>query len=79
MHQSDEFAKRVGRKGKPEAYYFPPQYNQLFNNFPHTYMGLEPGTTKEDIRVALSAGAAGIMGYCLTLALTGWSQVADGR
>jgi len=49
MHQSDEFAKRVGRKGKPEAYYFPPQYNQIFNNFPHTYMGLEPGTSKEDI------------------------------
>ena len=49
MHQSDEFAKRVGFKGKPEAYYFPPQYNQLFNNFPHTYMGLEPGTTKDQI------------------------------
>jgi len=49
MHQSDEFAKRVGFKGKPEAYYFPPQYNQLFNNFPHTYMGLEPGTTKNQI------------------------------
>ena len=28
MHQSDEQAKLVGRKGKPEAYYFPPQYNQ---------------------------------------------------
>jgi hypothetical protein len=49
MHQNDEFAKRVGQKGKPEAYYFPPQYNQITNNFPHTYMGLEPGTTKEDI------------------------------
>lgn len=49
MHQTEEFAKRVGFKGKPEAYYFPPQYNQIFNNFPHTYMGLEPGTTKEDI------------------------------
>ena len=53
MHQSDEFAKLVGHKGKPEAYYFPPQYNQLNNNFPHTYMGLEPGTTKEDIRRCL--------------------------
>jgi hypothetical protein len=49
MHQSDEFARRVGQKGKPEAYYFPPQYNQIENNFPHTFMGLEPGTTKEDI------------------------------
>lgn len=53
MHQSDEFAKLVGHKGKPEAYYFPPQYNQLNNNFPHTYMGLEPGTTKDDIRRCL--------------------------
>src|SRR6202012_479676 len=53
MHQSDEFAKLVGQKGKPEAYYFPPQYNQIQNNFPHTYMGLEPGTTKEDIRKCL--------------------------
>ena len=53
MHQSDEFAKLVGFKGKPEAYYFPPQYNLLSNNFPHTYMGLEPGTTKEDIHRCL--------------------------
>ncbi len=53
MHQSDAFAKLVGQKGKPEAYYFPPQYNQIQNNFPHTYMGLEPGTTKEDIRRCL--------------------------
>lgn len=53
MHQSDEFAARVGRKGKPEAYYFPPQYNFTGNNFPYTFMGLEPGTTKDDIRKCL--------------------------
>jgi hypothetical protein len=53
MHQSDAFANLVGHKGKPEAYYFPPQYNQLSNNFPHTYMGLEPGTTKADIKRCL--------------------------
>jgi len=53
MHQSDKFAKLVGHKGKPEAYYFPPQYNQISNNFPHTYMGLEPGTTKDDIHRCL--------------------------
>ena len=53
MHQSDEFAKRVGRNGKPEAYYFPPQYNFKDNNFPYTFMGLEPGTTKDDIRRCL--------------------------
>jgi hypothetical protein len=53
MHQSDEFAKRVGHKGKPEAYYFPPQYNFKDNNFPYTFMGLEPGTTKDDVRRCL--------------------------
>lgn len=53
MHQSDEFAKRVGQKGKPEAYYFPPQYNFKDNNFPYTFMGLNPGTTRDDIRKCL--------------------------
>ncbi len=53
MHQSDAQAKLVGRRGKPEAYYFPPQYNQTDNNFPHTFMGLEPGTTKDDVRRCL--------------------------
>jgi hypothetical protein len=54
MHQSDEFANRVGQKGKPEAYYFPPQYNFKDNNFPYTFMGLEPGTTKDQIRCCLN-------------------------
>jgi len=66
MHQTEEFAKLVGQKGKPEAYYFPPQYNQIQNNFPHTYMGLEPGTTKDDIRRCLqnwNKGDNGILAY----------------
>ena len=53
MHQTDEFAKKVRRNGKPEAYYFPPQYNFKDNNFPYTFMGLEPGTTKDDVRRCL--------------------------
>lgn len=53
MHQMDEHAAKVGRKGKPEAYYFPPQYNFHGNNFPYTFMGLEPGTTKDDVRRCL--------------------------
>ena len=53
MHQTEEFAKRVGQKGKPEAYYFPPQYNFTGNNFPYTFMGLEPGTTRDDVRKCL--------------------------
>ncbi|MBC7928294.1 MAG: hypothetical protein H7039_21855, partial [Bryobacteraceae bacterium] len=53
MHQSDEFAKKVGRNGKPEAYYFPSQLNTKGNNFPYTFMGLEPGTSQDDVRKCL--------------------------
>jgi hypothetical protein len=49
MHQSDEQAALVGQQGKPESYYFPPQLNNLGNNFPFTFFGLEPGTTREDM------------------------------
>ena len=78
MHQSDAHAKLVGRKGKPEAYYFPPQYNQLDNNFPYTFMGLEPGTTKDDVRRCLenwSKGDNGILNHSRAYRLhagSGW-------
>jgi hypothetical protein len=29
LHQSEEQAKLVGREGKPEGYYFPPQLREL--------------------------------------------------
>jgi hypothetical protein len=83
MHQGDEHARRVGRKGKPEAYYFPPQYNQLDNDFPYTFMGLEPGTTKEDVRRCLenwNKGDNGILNLSRAFRLqpgTGW-QVDPG-
>jgi len=83
MHQSDAHAKLVGRKGKPEAYYFPPQYNQLDNNFPYTFMGLEPGTTKADVRRCLenwNKGDNGILYLSRAFKLqpgTGW-QVDPG-
>lgn len=49
VHQSDEVAARVGRVGKPEAYFFPAQYNFALDTFPYTFFGLEPGTTKEQV------------------------------
>jgi hypothetical protein len=49
LHQNAAQAKQVGQEGKPESYYFPPQLNPFDNNFPHTYFGLEPGTTKADV------------------------------
>ena len=78
MHQSEEQARLVGRRGKPEAYYFPPQYNQIFNNFPYTFMGLEPGTTKNDVRRCLerwSRGDNGILNFSRAFRLepgSGW-------
>jgi hypothetical protein len=53
LHQNAAQAKLVGQEGKPESYYFPPQLNPFDNNFPHTYFGLEPGTTKADVRKCL--------------------------
>jgi hypothetical protein len=53
MHQSEEQARQLGRRGKPEAYYFPPQYNETDNDFPYTFMGLTPGTTKSQVRRCL--------------------------
>jgi len=50
MHQSDADAALVGQQGKPEAYWFAPQYNNCDNHFPYTFMGLEPGTTRDDVR-----------------------------
>ena len=78
LHQNDAFAKLVGQKGKPEAYYFPPQYNQIENDFPFTFMGLEPGTTKADVRRCLenwSKGDNGILFLSRAYRLqpgTGW-------
>src|SRR5437764_140584 len=78
MHQSDEIAKLVGQRGKPEAYYFPPQYNLTENNFPYTFMGLEPGTTKDDVRQCLerwNEGDNGILYHSKAYKLqpgTGW-------
>src|SRR6516162_5836957 len=53
MHQSGKQAKLVGQEGKPESYYFPPQHNNVGNNFPYTFFGLEPGTTKAQVRQCL--------------------------
>ncbi len=78
MHQTEEQAKLVGRRGKPEAYYFPPQYNQIFNSFPYTFMGLEPGTTKADVHRCLerwSRGDNGILNLSRAFRLepgSGW-------
>ncbi len=78
VHQMDEHAKNVGRLGKPEAYYFPPQLNFTGNNFPYTFFGLEPGTTKDDVAGCLrrwNDGDNGILDFSKAYRLapgTGW-------
>ena len=78
MHQSFEHAKLTGQEGKPESYYFPPQLNNVDNNFAYTFMGLEPGTTKDDVRRCLenwSKGDNGILDLSRAYRLkrgTGW-------
>jgi hypothetical protein len=78
MHQNNAQAAKVGQQGKPESYYFPPQLNAVGNNFPYTFFGLEPGTTKADIVRCLAdwnKGDNGILNYSKAYRLqpgTGW-------
>lgn len=59
IHHKDEHAARVGQMGKPEAYFFPTQVNNYGADFPYTFFGLNPGTTKEDLKEALMAFTKG--------------------
>jgi len=78
MHQNNAQAALVGQQGKPESYYFPPQLNAVGNHFPYTFFGLEPGTTKSDIRRCLERwkeGDNGILNFSKAYRLqpgTGW-------
>lgn len=53
IHHNDEEAAKIGQLGKPEAYYFPPQLNNHGGDFPYTFFGIAPGTTKEQIKECL--------------------------
>ncbi|NLE99340.1 MAG: hypothetical protein GX601_00025 [Anaerolineales bacterium] len=53
LHQMPEHAARVGAESKPEGYYFPVQLNNHGGTFPYTFFGLEPGTTREQVRHCL--------------------------
>ncbi|HIS69975.1 MAG TPA: hypothetical protein IAA58_11505 [Candidatus Gallacutalibacter stercoravium] len=54
LHLSFEDAARVGRLGKPEAYYFPPQLNNYAGTSPYTYFGFAPDVTKEEVKERLA-------------------------
>ncbi len=78
LHQSAEQAALVGQEGKPESYYFPPQHNATGNNFPYTFFGLSPGTTRAQVRACLedwNTGDNGILDLSAAYRLkpgTGW-------
>ena len=59
IHHRDEHAEKVGQLGKPEAYYFPPQVNNHGGDFPFTFFGFRPGTTRDEVREALERFAEG--------------------
>ncbi len=49
LHQMEEHAGETGQLPKPEAYYFPVQLNNYGADFPFTFFGLQPGTTRERV------------------------------
>jgi len=59
LHQNDEFAERVGQRGKPESYYFPPQLNNHGGTFPHTFFGLNPGVKRGQLADCLRSWTRG--------------------
>jgi len=78
MHQSAAQAALVKQEGKPESYYFPPQHNPVGNNFPYTFFGFNPGTTRQQVRACLenwNKGDNGILDLSAAYRLkpgTGW-------
>ena len=53
IHHGDEHAAMVNERGKPEMYYYPSQYNNHPGEFGYTFFGLNPGTTKQQVKECL--------------------------
>ena len=79
LHQNDEFAALVGQKGKPEAYYFPPQYQPDRQRVSLHVHGTEPGTTMADVRRCLEDWNKGDNGILVCLARIVYSPAAGGK
>lgn len=79
IHHDDARAALVNKAGKPEAYYYPAQMNDHLGRQPMSFLGLAPGTTRDDVRARLvDFGRAGdnritelSLGYRMRLG-TGW-------
>lgn len=53
LHLGFDAAAVVGRLGKPEAYYFPPEMNNYEGEFPVTYFGFDPDVTIDMVKERL--------------------------
>lgn len=49
IHHRQEHAACVGAEGKPEMCFFPTQLNNYGGEFPFTFFGFTPETTKEQV------------------------------
>jgi len=78
LHQMERHAANVGAAQKPESYFFPRQLNNYGADYPYTFFGLEPGTTKDQVRRCLerwNEGDNGILDLSRAYRLevgTGW-------
>lgn len=78
IHHRNEHAVKVGQKGKPEMYFFPSQVNNHGGEFPFTFFGFNPETTKAEVKTALENFVKGDnkildLSRCYKLTLdTGW-------
>lgn len=59
IHHRQEHAARVGAAGKPEMYFFPSQLNNHGGEFPFTFFGFNPETTKEQVLDSLKKFSKG--------------------
>ncbi len=53
VHLMFEHAANVGKLGKPESYYFPPQLNNHLGEMNATYFGFDPDTKPEEVKQRL--------------------------
>jgi hypothetical protein len=54
VHHTDEMAALVGKPGKPEAYYYPPQMNNHLGDHPISFLGLQSDVTPEQVKERLA-------------------------
>jgi hypothetical protein len=79
VHHSEEKAALVDKVGKPESYYYSPHMNNYTGDQAISFLGLQPGTTRAQLKERLTRFASGgdnritdySLGYRTQLG-TGW-------